>query len=82
MQKLSAFALIAFCLTGCTTERIIERPIPVKPPTLCTTDCPYSTVPPATNGDLLLQWRERGEALACYAARMQCVRESTDPANR
>jgi hypothetical protein len=70
-----ACCLSALALSGCVTERIIERPVPIQPPSLCLTDCPYSTETPVTNGDLALQWRERGEALQCYAVRMQCVRE-------
>ena len=75
MRRLVAAACALSTLTGCVTERIIERPVPIQPPSLCLTDCPYSTETPVTNGDLALQWRERGEALQCYAARMQCVRE-------
>jgi len=62
-------------LAGCVTEKVIERPVPIKPPSLCLTACPYSTEVPKTNGDLAVQWRERGEALECYAARQECVRE-------
>ena len=62
-------------LSGCTVERVIERPVPAKIPSLCLTDCPYSTEKPATNGDLALQWRERGDALTCYKSRLECVRE-------
>jgi hypothetical protein len=58
---------------------VIERPTPVKIPSLCLTACPYSTEKPVTNGDLALQWRERGDALACYESRMACVKEMTQP---
>ena len=70
-------ALIATALTGCGLfeERIIEKPTPIKIPTLCLKPCLYATGAPLTNGGLALQWRERGEALECYESRMQCVRE-------
>ena len=74
-----AYFLSLVALTGCTTERIIERPIPIKPPTLCITDCPYPVKTPATNGELLESWQAQREALSCYAARMQCVREMATP---
>ena len=70
---LPAVALLA----GCVTERIIERPVPISPPSLCVTDCPYPTTTPATNGALLEAYQAQREALACYASRMQCVREVT-----
>lgn len=78
-MKLSAAATVAICisLAGCVTERIIERPVPAVVPSLCVTECPYSTEKPATNGALLEQWHERGEAMACMASRMACVRELT-----
>ena len=66
-------------LSGCVTERVVERPVPAKIPDLCLTPCPYSTDKPLTNGDLAFQWRERGEALECYESRMACVRELTSP---
>ena len=70
---------VAICisLAGCVTERIIERPVPIRPPSLCLTDCPAPEGVPATNGDLAVAWRERGEAIECYRVRMQCVRELT-----
>ena len=78
-MKLSAAATVAICLSlaGCVTERIIERPVPALVPSLCVTECPYSTEKPATNGALLESWHERGEALECFKVRMQCVRELT-----
>jgi hypothetical protein len=80
-MKLSASATVAICisLTGCATERIIERPVPVKIPSLCLTACPYPDRIPATNGELAEDWRARGDALACYESRLQCVKEMTQP---
>jgi len=72
-------AACALSLVGCTTERIIERPVPVKIPSLCLTDCPYPDRIPATNGELAEDWRARGDALECYASRIACVREMTQP---
>lgn len=66
-------------LAGCVTERVVERPVPVKLPSICTSDCPVPETVPVTNGDLLVSWRERGEALACYRIRLACVREMTTP---
>jgi hypothetical protein len=71
----TAYLLPALILSGCVTHEVREVPVPIKPPTLCVTDCPAPEGIPQTNGELALQWRERGEALACYAARMQCIRE-------
>ena len=62
-------------LTGCTVERVIERPVPAKIPSLCLTDCPYPERTPATNGELAEDWRARGDALTCYQSRLECVRE-------
>ena len=78
MRRLVA-AACALSLVGCTTERVIERPVPVKIPTLCLTACPYPDRIPATNGELAEDWRARGDALGCYAARMDCVRELAAP---
>ena len=66
---------LVVALTGCVTERVIERPVPATVPSLCVTECPYPVKTPATNGELAESWRDRGEALECYAARMACVRE-------
>ena len=66
---------ICISLTGCVTERIIERPVPLQPPTLCVTDCPVPEGAPTTNGQLLEAYQALREAVACYATRMQCVRE-------
>ena len=81
MRRLVAAACALSALTGCGLfkERVIEKPVPIKIPTLCLTPCLYATDPPATNGDLALQWRERGEALECFKARMDCVRELAAP---
>jgi hypothetical protein len=76
------FLLPIILLTGCVTERIIDRPVPAVVPSLCVTECPYSTEKPATNGALLEQWHERGEALECFKVRMQCVLELTTNPNQ
>lgn len=68
---LPAVALLA----GCVTERVIEKPVPAAVPSLCVTECPAPEGVPATNGELAVQWRERGEAIDCYKARQACVRE-------
>jgi hypothetical protein len=75
--KLSAAATVAICLslTGCVTERIIERPVPIQPPSLCLTDCPVPEGVPETNGALLESWQAHREAVACFRARQQCIRE-------
>lgn len=70
-----ATVTICISLAGCVTHEIREVPVPIKPPTLCVTDCPWPAEIPTTNGQLAESWRARGEALECYAARMQCVRE-------
>ena len=77
MRRLVAAACALSALTGCGLfkERVIEKPTPIRIPTLCLTPCLYATGAPLTNGDLALQWRERGEALECYESRLQCVRE-------
>ena len=62
-------------LSGCTTERIIERPVPIQPPSLCLQSCPVPEGQPATNGELLERYQVQREALACYEARLACVRE-------
>lgn len=67
--------LMTLGLFGCTTERIIERPVPIQPPSLCLQSCPYSTDNPQTNGQLLEAFQAQREALACYESRLQCVRE-------
>ena len=67
--------VLAFTLTGCVSERIIERPVPIQPPSLCLQSCPYSTDNPQTNGQLLEAFQAQREALACYESRLQCVRE-------
>lgn len=76
-MKLSAAATVAICLslTGCVTERIIERPVPIQPPSLCLTDCPVPDTVPTTNGALLESWQAHREAVACFRARQQCIRE-------
>lgn len=68
-------AIASLSLGGCTTERIIEKPVPATVPSLCVTECPAPEGTPTTNGELAVQWRERGEAIACYQARQACVRE-------
>lgn len=68
---LPAVALLA----GCVTERVIEKPVPATVPSLCVTECPTPEGVPATNGELAVQWRERGEAIECFKARQACVRE-------
>jgi hypothetical protein len=68
---LPAVALLA----GCVTERVIEKPVPATVPSLCVTECPAPEGVPATNGELAVQWRERGEAIECFKARQACVRE-------
>ena len=73
----AAYLLPLVALTGCTTERIIERPVPIQPPSLCLQSCRYSVDTPKTNGELLERYQERGEALACYESRLQCLREMT-----
>ena len=65
-------------LASCVTERIIERPVPIQPPSLCLTDCPVPDTVPTTNGALLEAYQGLREAVACYAARMQCVREMAE----
>jgi hypothetical protein len=62
-------------LSGCVTERIIERPVPIQPPSLCLTDCPVPDGAPETNGALLESWQAHREAVACFRSRQQCVRE-------
>lgn len=74
MGRIACF-LSALALTGCVTERIIERPVPIQPPSLCVTDCPVPEGKPTTNGELLEQYQALREAVACYAIRMACVRE-------
>jgi len=54
---------------------VIEKPVPATVPSLCITECPAPESVPATNGELAVQWRERGEAIDCYKARQACVRE-------
>ena len=71
----AAYLLPLVALTGCTTERIIERPVPIQPPSLCLQSCPYSTENPQTNGQLLEAFQARGEALACMESRLACIRE-------
>jgi hypothetical protein len=61
--------------SGCVTREIREVPVPIKPPSLCVTACPWSREVPATNGALAEAWRERGEALECMEARQQCIRD-------
>jgi hypothetical protein len=79
-RKTAAVAVIAATLSyGCTTERVIERPVPVKVPSLCLTACPYPERVPQTNGELAEDWRARGEALVCYSSRLECVRELVAP---
>lgn len=70
-------ATVAFCicLTGCTTERIIERPVPIQPPSLCLQSCPVPEGQPATNGELLERYQAQREALACMESRLACIRE-------
>ena len=68
-------AACALPLVGCVTREVREVPVPIRPPTLCVTDCPAPEGIPQTTGELALQWRERGEVIECYRARMQCVRE-------
>ncbi len=76
MIRLAAlFASLA--LSGCVTERIIERPVPIQPPSLCLQACIYDVDTPQTNGELLERFQAQREALACYEARMQCIRELT-----
>jgi len=81
MRRLVAAVCCLSALTGCalTKERVIERPVPVKIPSLCLTACPYPDRIPATNGELAEDWRARGDALGCYESRLQCVREMTQP---
>lgn len=79
MRRLVAAACALSTLTGCVTERIIERPVPIQPPALCLTDCPVPDTVPETNGALLEQYQALREAVACYAARMQCVKEMGRP---
>lgn len=73
--RLPALIAAAALAAGCTTERVIERPVPMRAPALCTTDCDYPARTPATNGELLEDYQARGAALACYAARLQCIRD-------
>ena len=68
-------AACALPLVGCVTHEVREVPVQIKPPTLCVTDCPAPEGVPTTNGELAEAWRARGEAIDCYAARMQCIRE-------
>lgn len=68
---LSAVALLG----GCVTERVIEKPVPATVPSMCVAECPAPEGQPTTNGELAVQWRERGETIACYRARQACVRE-------
>lgn len=69
----AVFASLA--LSGCVTERIIERPVPIQPPSLCITACPHPERVPATNGELLEDYQARGAALACMESRQACIRE-------
>jgi hypothetical protein len=78
-RGLTAGMLLA--LAGCsTTEVVREVQVPVKIPSLCTTECAISkeasldTQPP-TNGALADAWKERGTVIECYRDRMQCVIE-------
>ena len=75
MRRLVVAACALPALTGCVTHEIREVPVPIKPPTLCVTACPWSRDIPTTNGALAESWRERGEALECMEARQQCIRE-------
>lgn len=74
MRRL-VIAACALPLVGCVTHEIREVPVAIKPPTLCVTACPWPREVPATNGALAESWRARGEALECFEARQQCVRE-------
>lgn len=75
MVRIACCLSLVVLLSGCVTERIIERPVPIQPPSLCVTDCPVPERTPATNGELLEDYQALREAVACYAIRMACVRE-------
>lgn len=76
MLKFQQIALVCCIpLTGCVSERIIERPVPIQPPSLCLQSCIYDNSQPTTNGELLERFQAQREALACYEARLQCIRE-------
>jgi hypothetical protein len=78
-SRLVGSLAIALLMAGCVPREIVREVIvPARIPSLCTTDCPVPEGIPATNGELAESWASRGEALACYRARMACVREMTD----
>jgi hypothetical protein len=56
-------------------ERVERVPVPAE----CLQPCAEPAGVPGTNGELLEAYAARGEALACYRARVECVEAVTGP---
>lgn len=79
-MNMRAIGVLCACVAaaGCVPrETIREVIVPARIPALCTSECPEPKGTPTTNGELAEAWAARGEAIACYKARQQCVLEMT-----